>query len=248
LRQPKFTKGMVGIMKDNIETLKYLDYLDSWLKNLSEYQVLEQKVFPKKIGIMVVDMTNGFCNQGALSSARVKAIVNPIAKLLQIAWSAGVRNIFLLNDTHEPDAVEFQSYPPHCIKDSEEAQPVEEIRSLAFYDHFFLIPKNTISSNLGTTLAAQLERQSDLTHFIVVGNCTDLCVYQLGMYLRLVANARQAPHRHVIIPVDCSATYDLGVDTALDLGIIPHPGDLLHAIFLNHLSLNGVEVVKSVKF
>jgi hypothetical protein len=41
-------------------------------------------------------------------------------------------------------------------------------------------------------------------------------------------------------------TYDLPVDAAKSLGIPPHPGDLLHAVFLYHLALNGVEVVQHI--
>jgi len=34
---------------------------------------------PEKTALMVVDITNGFCNEGALASPRVKAIVAPMS-------------------------------------------------------------------------------------------------------------------------------------------------------------------------
>ena len=33
------------------------------------------------------------------------------------------------------------------------------------------------------------------------------------------------------------------VETALQLGALPHDGDLLHRIFLYSMALNGIEVV-----
>ena len=65
------------------------------------------------------------------------------------------------------------------------------------------------------------------------------------MHLRLEANARQLARR-VIVPADCVATYDLDVETAAQISAMPHPGDLLHALFLYHMRLNGVEVYLKV--
>ena len=61
------------------------------------------------------------------------------------------------------------------------------------------------------------------------------------MHLRLDANARQL-QRRVIVPADCVDTYDRGVAVAAEQGGLPHDADLLHAVFLYHMALNGVEV------
>ena len=169
-------------------SVEYLDYLENWLSRLSPVHIPGENETPDNISVMVVDMTKGFCDQGALSSKRVRAVVKPVVNLLQNAWKAGVRNIFLLNDTHEADAVEFQAFPPHCVKGTEESEPVDEIQALEFFDQITKIPKNSISSSLDTSLSDILVAKPELTHFIVVGNCTDLCVYQMAMYLRLDAD------------------------------------------------------------
>jgi len=61
--------------------------------------------------------------------------------------------------------------------------------------------------------------------------------------LRLRANAR-GDRLRVIVPGDCVQTYDLPVAVATGIGALPHPGDLLHDLFLYHLALNGVEVCR----
>jgi hypothetical protein len=62
------------------------------------------------------------------------------------------------------------------------------------------------------------------------------------MNLRLRANARDE-RLTVVVPADCVQTYDLPVQVATQAGARPHDGDLLHAVFLYHLCLNGMDVV-----
>ena len=108
-----------------------------------------------------------------------------------------------------------------------------------------MMPKNSISSTIGTGLLDWLDEHSEVNTFITVGDCTDLCTYQLAMSLRLRANALNLDQRF-ILPVDCVDTYDLPVDVAQEIGAVPHDGDLLHYTFLYSMMLNGVEGVKSL--
>ena len=111
-----------------------------------------------------------------------------------------------------------------------------------------VIAKNSIASNLDTLFPEILSSRPQLKQFIVVGNCTDLCVYQMAMYLRLSANAGQVVDRQVIVPEECVQTYDTDMETAERIGAPPHPGDLLHLVFLHHMQINGVDVVSNVIF
>jgi hypothetical protein len=95
---------------------------------------------------------------------------------------------------------------------------------------------------LNTGLNEWVAEHPQVNTFIVVGDCTDLCTYQLAMHLRLDANARQI-QRRVIVPAEAVDTYDTPVDVARQIGALPHDADLLHAVFLYHMALNGIEVV-----
>jgi hypothetical protein len=66
------------------------------------------------------------------------------------------------------------------------------------------------------------------------------------MQLRLDANARQL-QRRVIVPTDCVDTYDRAVVIATQQGGLPHDAELLNAVFLYHMALNGVEVVRKIQ-
>jgi nicotinamidase-related amidase len=223
----------------------FLDYLDGWMVNLPDMNLSQAIPEPGHTAIVTVDVTRGFCYEGPLSSPRVATIVAPIVTLYQKAWQRGLRHILLTQDTHEPEAVEFAQWPPHCVRDTAEAQTVDEIRSLPFFNEIRLFEKNSISSDVNSGLSAWVAAHPEVDTFIVTGDCTDLCTYQLAMYLRLDANDRQLKRR-VIVPANTVQTYDLPLDVAGQIGAMPHPGDLIHAMFLWHMQLNGVEIVREI--
>lgn len=225
----------------------FLNEIESWVENLPILALGELAAEPDRVAILSSDMINGFCRSGALSSPRVEALIEPITSLFQAAWDLGVRHILLSQDTHDPAAVEFEAYAPHCIRGTEEAEPVAEFKSLPFFNHMLVIEKNTISSHLDTALNDWIEGHPRVDTFIVVGDCTDICVYQAAMHLRIQANAQQI-QRRVIVPQNCVNTYDLDVHTARELGVLPHDGDLLHHVFLYHMALNKVEVIQGFHY
>lgn len=201
---------------------------------------------PDRTTIVSVDVINGFCHSGPLASPRVKGIIAPIVRLFENAHRLGVRHLILTQDTHEPDAVEFAQYPPHCVRGSQESEAVPEFKALPFYDEMLTFPKNSISSTIGTGFNGWLKSHTDVNTFVVVGDCTDLCTHQLAMALRLRANAHQTPTR-VILPIECVDTFDMPVETAQQIGALPHPADLLHLVFLYNMHQNGVEVVRAIR-
>lgn len=226
---------------------QYFADLAKWLRTLPALELDFKNIKPEEIAILAVDMTDGFCTAGALASPRMARIKSPIISLLKSMWEKGVHNIFLINDDHVHDAVEFDSYPPHCVAGTPESIPIAGIRALPFYDQLTVIGKNSVSSHLNTDLRDRLAGSPKLKLFIVVGDCTDICVYLLAMFLRADANSQQIRDRRVIVPANCVETYDMPVEIAEKIGAVPHPADLLHAIFLQHMHLNGIEVVSKVQ-
>ena len=225
---------------------EFFPYVENWLETRPTLRLAEAAANPQEVAIISVDVIKGFCSVGPLASPRVAAIIEPIASLFKTAWQHGIRHILLTQDSHEPDAVEFGAYPPHCIRGTEEAETVDEFTSLPFFDQITVMEKNSISSGLNTGLDAWLADHPRVKTCIVVGDCTDLCTYQLAMHLRLDANERQL-ERRVIVPINAVDTYDTPMAVAEELGIFPHPGDLLHATFLYHMAINGIEVVKKIE-
>ena len=228
----------------------FLAWLVDWYINRSSLPWAElldgAEDAPARIAVLAVDVTSGFCSEGPLSSERVGRIVDPISRLFQRAHDRGVRHFILPQDTHSEDAVEFGSFPAHCVRGTSESLTVPELRTLPFSNLFQIIEKNSISSSIDTELDAWLDSHPEVTTFLVVGDCTDLCVYQLAMHLRLRANARNLRDTRVILPVNSVDTFDMPVDVANQIGAMPHHGDLMHLIFLFSMAQNGIEIVSEV--
>lgn len=226
--------------------LPFLHYLDAWYANLpcGDLATLIGST-PERVALVSIDMINGFCTLGPLAGPRVAALIPSVVDLFTRAYALGVRHFVLTQDTHHPDAPEFRVYPPHCIAGTAESQTVPELAALPFADQITTIQKNSLSSHLGTNFGAWVTAHPEIDTFIVVGDCTDLCVFSAAMHLRLDAYALNL-QRRVIVPAAVVDTFDTPVELATHLGIMAHDGDLHHAIFLHNMAQNGVEVIASL--
>ncbi len=111
------------------EFLNYMEEDLSGLPTLQASKLLEQ-TGAEQLYLVFVDIINGFCEKGALASDRVAKMVEPVRQLAQILMDQGIpnQNLIFLQDDHSPNAVEFGSFPPHCIRGTSEADTVKELR------------------------------------------------------------------------------------------------------------------------
>ena len=224
----------------------FLSWLVEWYNSrpaLRLSELVSEAGGPDSVAVMAVDVTCGFCSVGPLYSERVSRIVQPISELFIRAHLLGIRHFVLPQDAHSQDAVEFASFPAHCVRGTAEPETVPELQNLPFSALFRVIGKDSISSAIDTELDGWLSDHAQVGTFLVVGDCTDLCVHQLAMHLRLRANALNLRDVRVVVPIDGVETFDIPVDAAEEIGAMPHPGDLLHLVFLYHMAQNGVTVV-----
>ncbi len=226
---PRFTQHMLG-----------------WFRHLDPLPLEQATPDPARAALLSTDLIVGFAYEGRLASPRVAALAPRAADLFRRAYRQGVRYFILAQDAHSPQAPEFEAWGPHCVRGTAEAETVPELADLPFRDHYTLIEKNSLSQAVATQLPAWIAEHPEVRDFIVLGDCTDLCVYQAAMFLRLQANALDIPDRRVIVPADMVDTFDISLDTAMRLGTMPHPGDFFHLVFLYHLAMNGVQVVRSL--
>lgn len=199
---------------------------------------------PSACAVVAVDLVEGFCRTGPLHSPRIDALIGPTIDLLRRCHQAGIRNFLFPCDAHQKDSPEFAAFPPHCVAGSEESRMVSDLLALPFADLFERFDKRSVSSTVETNLATRLQGEK-LQKILCIGDCTDLCLYHLATSLRFLANSSGLGWE-IVVPADLVATYDVSVETATQFGILPHPGDLMHEIFLYHLELNGVSVVSSI--
>ena len=215
----KESEGPLGAIYDKLASLPPLD-----LSALN----------PKTTALLVVDMINGFVKAGALASPHVLAINDAVAALVKACGAAGIRMVALC-DSHPEDSPEFASFPAHCVAGSAESEVTDEIKAAAEANGGITrIEKGSTNGMLESQFKMWVDF-SGCDTFIIVGDCTDLCVLQLATSLKAWFNTNKKPCR-VVVPAELVATYDLGEHTA----------PLQNRFALYNMSLNGIELVKNI--
>jgi nicotinamidase-related amidase len=217
--------------------------IDEWLEALEPASLAEIVGDPRTTALFSADMVVGFCDHGTLASPRIDALTPVVVDVFERVHALAVRDFVLLHDAHDPDALEFEAFPPHCIISTEESQTIPELQALPFADLFTVIEKNTLSPAPGTRLDPWLDAHAALRTAIVVGDCTDFCVYHAALHLRMRANAHRIAGFQVVVPANAVQTYH--VDEGVE-GAMAHDGDFFHAVFLYHMALSGVRVVREL--
>jgi nicotinamidase-related amidase len=229
------------------QSKEFLTALATWESNLPmiSWKDLQTEAQEGQVALMSVDMVNGFCHEGVLSSPRVRDIIPAVVTVFKGAYNIGVREFILAQDCHKPDSLEFADFPPHCQEGSIEALTIPELANLPFANLYQIFLKNSLNAFQGSELGKWLETHDHYSVIVIVGDCTDLCVHQTALHLKMYANEHNVKMR-VIVPENAVQTYHMSVYTANTIGALPHDGDFLHLVFLYHMKLNGVEVVKEI--
>ncbi|MDF2700360.1 MAG: amidase [Haloplasmataceae bacterium] len=188
---------------------------------------------PNKTALIIIDMINGFCNVGALKSNRVNALIPEIVKLSVKCEESKIQKIAFA-DSHSLISPEFTSFPEHCLENSNESEVVNDIKTIGGYK---LIKKNSTNGFLEPDFQEWLRNNKDINTFIVVGDCTDICINQFAVTLKTHYNRINEKSR-IIVPINSVDTYDLEI----------HNGNLLHVLGLYQMSMNDIEVVKEIIF
>jgi nicotinamidase/pyrazinamidase len=149
--------------------------------------------------VLVVDMVRGFLEPGhnLYCGDESRQIIPSIRQLLQRERQAGSEIIFV-SDHHDPDDLEFQIFPVHCVKGTEEPQVIPELSE--FVTDSNVVPKNRYSGFFNTDLEQRLERLKP-DKIIICGVCTNICV------LHTTSDARNRDYP-VEVPANCVATFD----------------------------------------
>lgn len=217
----------------------HLDEVQRWLSTLPSVTLSPSKPSGNiaETALVAVDILNGFTREGPLGSARVETIIEPSMKLIQSALTAGLpaRHIGLMTDAHPADAEEFRVFPPHCIRDTSEAQWTQEFLALPQFSQFAYFEKNSIASHHTPAFETWLSDLAPRT-IVAFGDVTDLCLYSLVLHLVTRSQHHNLGQR-ILIPANAVQTWDSP----------EHPAELYHPLFLYQLARLGAEVVAEVK-
>lgn len=177
--------------------------------------------------LIVVDMQNGFLKEGNLASDQCLAVLPAVVEEVEAAVAAGHLVIFTA-DTHEPDDLEFEIFPTHCVRGTAEAELVEELARFVGLEKTHVVAKRRYSAMFETELEGVLNR-FDVDEVRICGVCTDICVLHTTSDLR----NRDIP---VTVVAHATATFDAP----------EHPADLVREQSLAHMAnILGATVERS---
>jgi nicotinamidase-related amidase len=198
-------------------------------------KTIELSEFDKdKTALIVVDMVNGFVYSGPLSSARVAGIVKNIARLNE--KTKGFKKVFFM-DSHEEKSKEFGSFPLHCIKGSDEAELIPELKTeFSEGPDTLYIEKNSTNGFYTGDFQQWLEKNMDeVDNYIITGCVTDICVLQFALSLKAYFNEMNKSKR-IVVPKECVETYDGG----------SHDGYLMNLFALYNMHTSGIEIADKI--
>jgi nicotinamidase/pyrazinamidase len=153
-----------------------------------------------KEALLVIDMLNDFCRDGAsLFVPMTKEVIPNIRRELKRARAEGVPVVYIC-DAHDPKDIEFNNWPPHAVEGSEGAQVIDELKPSK---RDIVIHKKSLLGFYKTDLDLEKDLRSLGVDLVTVTGCvTNICV----MLIAIEAAVRGFKVR---VPRDCAAGLDM---------------------------------------
>lgn len=207
-------------------------FLTQMIETLNKAPILSLQTLPAdQSAIIIVDMINGFVKEGPMSSPRIQTIIPPISNLMTLGKEQGLL-MLAFADCHEKSSIEFTTYPPHCLAGTVESDMIDELKEIGGYE---LIFKKSTNGFLEPTFHEWLKKNPTIQNFIVVGDCTDICVEQFVLTLKTYFNTLNRSSR-IIVATTCVETYETD----------SHPADLMNVVTFYKMQMNGIEIVREI--
>ena len=182
--------------------------------------------------LIVVDMINGFVTEGALADPEIAKIVPEITKIIDQTIEEG-GHVAFVKDTHHENSKEFDSFPPHCIKGTREAELIEELRPYEELGLGISYEKNSTSTIFAKGFLNDIESMPKLDEIVIVGCCTDICIANLAIPLKNYLNENDR-EINIIVPKNAVETFNTQW----------HDRNEWNLMALAMMKQSGVEIVK----
>lgn len=217
---------------DNFDLKGAYEELSGFAHTLSAIDPLHLDSFDSSNTVFVmVDIVNGFINEGAMASPDIGKIIPHVCELLKKCTAKGIPSVAFA-DCHNENCAEFDSFPVHCLEGTSESEIVDEIKDIGGY---MLICKNSTNGFHEKRFREYLAENSTADTFIVTGDCTDICVMQFCLALKtyFTVNNRQC---RIVVPLNC-------VDTYNGQG---HNSTFANLAAIRLMTVNGIEFVSEI--
>lgn len=142
--------------------------------------------------IFVVDMINGFVNEGNLADTTIKRIVPNIIEHLK------ENDSIFIQDAHDINAQEFTYFPKHCIKGTPESDIISELQPF--------VTKTLLKNSTNAFHVLDKEILNHYDEFIICGCCSDICILHFALSLKTYFDQHNI-NKNVVIHENSIATF-----------------------------------------
>ena len=134
--------------------------------------------------LIVVDMVNGFVNEGVLHDSNINKIVPRQIELIK-EHLANNNLVIFIKDTHNIDAREFKRFgnTKHCVKGTRECELIDELKGFENNKNVISIEKNSTSFMEAPEFRKIIKELVNVKKVDIIGCCTDICVFNGSMGL-----------------------------------------------------------------
>ncbi len=199
--------------------------MSNFSKTLENIPSCDLSFFNKEDTLVVmIDMINGFAKFGALASPNVKKLIPKMDNFLSKATKHKLP-ILAYKDVHTSEnSIEFDFYPQHCIKGSEECEIVSELQKYEMK----IIEKNSTNAFLAYN---PLKAYPKAKNFLVIGCVTDICIKDFSTTLSKYLQEKDIKAKVYVI------------ENLVDTYHIPaiHDRDVEHLLALYQMKKSGVD-------
>ena len=182
--------------------------------------------------LVVVDTVNGFMTGGALANP---AAMHIVPKQIELIEKILERNGLLIyvKEFHDENCVEFKTFPPHCVKDTWEAEMVEQLKP---YEKYALtIEKNSTSFMFARGFLNLMKLMKNLKRIYGTGVCSDICIPNGFIPLKNYFNQNNRDVE-IIIPLNSIDTFDAPNHSKIEY---EHASNIL-------MEQSGIKLVKTI--
>lgn len=184
-----------------------------------------------KRALLVVDVINGFVNEGNMAVDGAEVIIPENERLVKEFLEDEESFVGFFRDKHPSDATEFGKFPPHCVENTHESELVDELRKYESMAVTYF--KNSRSGIFAPGFIDDMVKMENLEEVVVTGLCTCKCVIDTAIP---TVNLFDQLNRNVsvIVPTNAVDTYEAP----------NHNRDEYNKMAFRFMEEEGIKVVK----
>ena len=151
--------------------------------------------------LFIIDMIEGFVNEGPLSDPTIQRIIPSIRHCMDTFIK---RNdvIIAINDHHHNHSREFSAFPVHCLAHTQESKMIPQLSD----PHVITLHKNSVNAFMSPQFQTWFKEAELYQRYVICGCVSDICILHFALSLNSYFHEHDID-THVVVVSDGIETY-----------------------------------------